>query len=232
MTRLLLLMFGLLCTTFSVFSQELSGIIEKHIEALGSDASNIQNVRIEQKLFGNGIESVQTTILVPKHLFYQRVELQGGEMITYVQDSLGHSYNSFVSPDPRMMSRKGCEGFLLNTQILGPIYEYHTNPTHGLVHSVALVGDELLNEESCYHLRVTYNAGLGSADVYLSKRSYLIIKTITPYGEVTSTDYRRVGATLFPHKIKLSNNHGLVTGRVLSIKRNIKIDPEKLKLAN
>ena len=229
--RIITIVLALLYWTSSSLAEDMSEIVSKHVAALGKHANRLHSIQIEQKLLSNGVESIQTTILVPKHFFYQQMILQGGQVLTYVRDSLGWSLNSFVSSKVRMMSPQECATFLLlNTQMLGPIYEYGTDSINGPVQTITLEGDDKIEEEPCHRMKVVYKGGIGETDVYISKKSYLIKMTVNVLGKTFFSNYRSVHGIVFPHRIEIINAYGKAVGDVLSIKQNPSIDFERLKI--
>lgn len=210
-------------------AQDLSEIINKHVAALGANADKLKSAKLEYTSSSAAGEVVVTVVVIPGHFLYQKTEMRGGELITYIHDTLGLMLNSYVSSKAQRMPPRVRASTLLNSLILEPIYEYKVNAEHGLVDSVSLVGEEKVEGDDCYKLRVVFHQNLESAEVYVSKQNYLIRKLTSVYGSVVYSDYKTVKGVAFAAKTKITNAQGTITTTLATVKPNIEVKPDKLR---
>lgn len=225
-TRNLILILILSAMTNLTMAQTAESIILDHVKSLGDGVSQIENVRIQQKLYSNNMEGFQTTILIPNKFYWQETIIGGGQMITSVKEDKGWTFSSFVSSDVKPLNSKQCAVFMINSHIFGPLYEFYESQDGGAIQSVEFQRMDKRNNDDCYLLKVTFKLG-GKSLVWVSKSTHMICETESNMGRMLYSDYKMVGNAMFPHKVEIINAQGRILGETTDIEINPSINIEK-----
>lgn len=215
----------LIITPIYLNAQNIRDICKIHIERLGGiDAINkIENISVEQVLYSNNREIPQTTIIIPYKLFYQEVSIQFKKNIICVIDGKGWFVNSYLSEMSKDLSEKDANIYMSNSNIFGPLYDYYSDNGKSMVKNITLEGEEKVGKSTCYKLKVIYKSDF-VVYVYVSQKDYMILKSKNNFGTIVYSDYKKVNKVMFPFSIEITNAGGVMTGDVINLKTNIKID--------
>jgi hypothetical protein len=199
-----------------------------HVEKLGgvSNLNTIENINIEQTVYSNNTEIPQTTLIVPGKVFYQEINFPIGKNIICVVDGSGWMLNPYISTKANILSEKEAENYMINSNVYGPLYDYYINKEKSIVKEILLEGEKKIERDNCYKLKAVYKSGF-VVYVYVSKKSFMIRKSENDLGAMTYSDYKKVNNVMFPFVIEITNKMGVITGEVIDLKVNIKINNEK-----
>ncbi len=209
-------------------SQTIEDICQTHIERLGGteNIQKINSIYIEQTIYSNNREIPQSTIIVPNKVYYQEVNFPQGKNVISVVEGQGWMINPFVSSKAKELTEKESNSYMINSNIFGPLYDYHTNKEGSDVRDIQLEGETQIKRKDCYKLKVTYQSGF-IVTVYISKKDYMIQKVENDFGTMEYSDYKKVDHVMFPFYVEISNKMGVMIGEVIKLKTNIKIDYAK-----
>jgi hypothetical protein len=201
-----------------------------HVEKLGgvSNINTIETINIEQTLYSNNTEIPQTTLIVPGKVFYQEVNFPIGKNIICVVDGSGWMLNPYVSTKANILSEKEADNYMTNSNVFGPLYDYYINKEKSTVKEILLEGKNKIDRDNCYKLKVVYKSGF-VVYVYVSEKSFMIRKSENNLGAMTYSGYKKVNNVMFPFVIEIINKMGVMTGEVIDLKVNAKINYDKFK---
>ena len=209
-------------------AQDIEDICKTHVKNLGGveNINKIENIRIEQTVYSNNREAPQTTLIVPGRVYYQEVHFQSGKNIICVVDGKGWMINPYMSAKANSLSEKESNNYMINSNVFGPLYDYSVNGEKSKVKEILLEGEKNIDKDGCYKLKVIYKSEF-IVFLYVSKKKFMIRKSESNLGSMTYSDYRKVNKVMFPFNVEIANAMGVMTGEVVSLKTNVKIDYDK-----
>ena len=173
-----LLIAGLLIITTAVaqtlHSQTANDVVNKYIAAMGGKEklATLKTVRMEGSLTVQGTD--MAVVITKKHLTGMRIDMSamGTENYQIITPTKGTVFMPMQGmPIPLGMPDDLFKSYQPELALEGPFVNYMNKGT-----AVELMGNDTVNGENCYNLKVTYNYGI-TINYFISTNTSYLVKT-------------------------------------------------------